>query len=111
MSGNSDQYLTWNSEADFRNVQSKCLQQLESIQWLHNVNYDDNTTLQDAVALIKEGKDGGREGIRKLIPTTSQFHDWMDLAFIITVGYNRMHDPNVFTILRNRIAFIRKYML
>ena len=104
---NNDRYLTWNSEADFRLVQTKCMHHLETIEWLNNVSYDGNTSLADAVSLIKQGKDGGREGLRQLIPTSSDYHQWMDYAFIMTMGYNRMHTPNFYTILRNRAAFIQ----
>ena len=105
---NNDRFLTWNTETDFRAVQATCLHHLETIEWLNNTVYDEDTTLADAVTLIKQGMDGGREGLRRLIPVNSDYHQWMDFAFIMTMGYNRMHIPQFYTILRNRIAFIQR---
>ena len=96
----NDPTLTWASENDFRSVQRKCFETIPKVQWLHNIEYDDNTTLADAVKFIKLNQDGGLDGILKLTPTTSCFHSWMDFAFIITVAYNRTHNPALFTILR-----------
>ena len=92
--------VTWASENDFRLVQRKCLEMIHQVEWLNNTVYDEHTTLADAVALIKENKDGGLNGVKNLIPGTSCFHEWMDLAFIITYAYNRTHTPAYYTILR-----------
>ena len=102
----TDEFTTWASEADFRKVQMACLTGLEKVTWLNNVSYDSSTTLAEAVVLIKQGKDGGENGVRQLIPSTSNFKDWMDLAFLITVAYNRDHNPQLYTILRKDFYYL-----
>ena len=105
MSG-EDQFMTWATEADFRKVQQVCLDGISKVNWLNNITYSPTVTLAEAVELIKNNQDGGEHGIRQLIPMTSDYHDWMNLAFLITVAYNRDHNPQIFTILRKGSTII-----
>ena len=95
--------ITWASEADFRLVQQKCEDILDKITWRCTDQFNENTTLAEAVQLAKMDRDGGREGLRFIIPKTSEFADWMDYAFILTMYYNRTHNPRYYTIIRNMV--------
>ena len=96
----NDRHLSWATEEDFRKVQRCCLDGISKVSWLNNVTYEANVTLAEAAALIKNGFDGGEEGIRQLIPLTSEFSDWMDLLFLVTFAYNREQNPQLCTIIR-----------
>ena len=97
----NDETLTWATEADFRTVERKCNDLMFKINWQNNVQYTDATTLADAIALVKENKDGGLEGALQVRPVNSCFKSWMDFAFLLTMCYNRNHEQKYFTILRN----------
>ena len=97
--------LTWATEADFRLVERRCTEILPEIEWQNNVQYTDATTLAEAVALVKNGKDSGLNGALHIRPTTSCFTSWMDYAFFLTVCYNRTHNSQFYTILRNECCF------
>ena len=103
-----DAELTWASEADFRLVQRKCEEILDKIEWRNTDVFNESTTLAEAVRLVKLGRDGGRDGLRFIKPTTSCFKNWMDYAFVLTMCYNWNKSDRLYTVIRNRVLYTRR---
>ena len=67
---------------------------LSMVTWRQNGN---PTNLKEAVAMAKQGKDGGEELTLSFRPTNNCFHAWMDWSSLVTYLYNR--DTQVRTLL------------
>ena len=75
---------------------------LQLIIWRNNSNPE---SLQHAVALAKNGFDGGRERTIALRPTTRIFSEWMDWNSLVTFLFNRdtQYEQTLLSALRNAI--------
>lgn len=68
-----------------------------TIQWN---NQSSATSIKDAIADMKLGKDIGWMGTNALMPKSDDFHHWMHFAHLLTVIYNRDCSPKKFSIIR-----------
>ena len=81
-------------------VKEKCLDALNEINWMGQVTFTPETTIDGAIELALQGLDGGLEGTYELQPTGLQFHEWMQYAYLCTILYNRNRSIRRYTILR-----------
>ena len=86
-------------------AKSRILDELNGMKNAISWNYQGTaTTVKEAIAEIKDGKDIGWQQTWRLMPTSACYHDWMDFAFLLTLIYNRDNEPKRFTILRTVIG-------
>ena len=85
----------------------KCMEAINQIEWIENVQYDDNVTVSVATNLARRGFDGGKDAILQLQPAENDFGGWMAYAELCTVLYNRGRTTKKYTILRN--CYANKY--
>ena len=90
-----------NDAATAETVKQKCLESLDTIDWMHQINFCKDSTIAEAINFARQGLDGGREGTLQLQPTDLDFHAWMQYAHLCTILYNRTHLPAKYTIIRN----------
>ena len=82
-------------------VKQKCLESMDTIDWMHQIQFNKESTVAEAINFARQGLDGGREGTLQLQPVDLDFHAWMQYAHLCTILYNRTHLPAKFTIIRN----------
>ena len=82
-------------------IKDKCLEALNSVEWVENVQYEANVTVSIATNLARRGFDGGKEAVLCLQPAEDDFGSWMAYAGLCTVLYNRGRTTKKYTILRN----------
>ena len=90
-----------NDDATAEVVKDKCLDALNEIRWMQQIEFNEHTTIEMAIAWARQGLDGGLEGTYNLQPTDLSFHCWMQYALLCTILYNRDHTNKRYTILRN----------
>ena len=89
-----------NDDETAETVKDKCLDALNDITWMGQIEFDQQTTITTAIELAQQGLDGGLEGTYNLQPTDLNFHEWMQFAYLCTILYNRNRTIKKYTILR-----------
>ena len=81
-------------------IMRKCEAALDQVKWNNNISFTADTTIAQALLSARSNKDAGLKGALSLLPSTLDFHEWMDFIHLITVYYNFDKDVKKFTILR-----------
>ena len=81
-------------------IMKKCMDALKEVTWRNNMSFAADTTIEQALQSARMNMDAGLQGALGLVPSTSDFHEWMDFVHLITVYYNVGKTAKKFTILR-----------
>ena len=71
----------------------------DKISWNNNGSA---RSIKDSLTELKEGKDIGWEGTKSLMPSSDDFHHWMNFAYLLTIIHNRDCEPKRYSITRKR---------
>ena len=98
--------MTCLSKEEKEEILVKCNKALENVNWNNNTTFDADTTLAQAIQSARLNMDAGLHGALSMMPSTSNFHEWMDFVHLVTIYYNFGKIAKKFTILRNRVVHI-----
>ena len=87
-------------------ILGKCNIALNNVAWNNNTTFTADTTLSQAIQSARLNMDAGLHGALSMMPSTSNFHEWMDFVHLVTIYYNFGKIAKKFTILRNRVVHI-----
>ena len=88
------------TEEEKNSILEKCYQAMQETTWNNNVSFSADCTISQAIQTARDNKDAGLQGALQLLPTTNDFHDWMNYVHLVTIYYNFGKINKKYTILR-----------
>ena len=70
-------------------IQQRCWNFIQSTRYKNNTVYSEDETIESAYAKAQEGQDAGYNGMTQIMPTSTNFTEWLNFLFLCYYLYVR----------------------